>query len=127
MLKILHQKKVFLAPNDLIEGLALFSKFPILQESVKKFTILPADTDLNQRVALHGLVGTPSGVINFFVVHLSVHTSEISLNFQYADIVQCRQAVELVSFVQEKAFLSPRSILLGDFNTYIDYEVIITE
>jgi len=98
------------------EGLAIFSKFPSVSQTSKKFEIYPHDTDKNERIILCNLINIEIGEINFCVTHIS-----------YADVVQCRQSSEIFNFVNELEDQSIHNkkratLLIGDFNTYYDYE-----
>ena len=86
------------------EGLAIFSKYPILATHVLKLTRDPNDgQDFHQRICLHARVRTPSGVVNMLTTHLS-----LSLN------ARSRTLPEVSQFA--RGFATEPTVLVGDFN-----------
>lgn len=96
------------------EGVALLSRYPIIEYEVKNLTHPPSDPDSNSRVILRALVKMSEDIqINIFVTH-----------FSYIQRTQCFNAFELLSFINKFSGRIPK-IILGDFNTYNDFEVPI--
>lgn len=97
--------------NHIKEGIAIFSKKPITSTSTKSLSLFQQETDLNQRVVLQATIEvSPSYSLNVFAAH-----------FSYADVTQCRHALEIVEFMHTFAQSLPQ-LLLGDLNIYIDFE-----
>mmetsp|Transcript_5265 Transcript_5265/g.7751 ORF Transcript_5265/g.7751 Transcript_5265/m.7751 type:complete len:459 (+) Transcript_5265:40-1416(+) len=92
------------------EGLAIFSRFPILDTSYKKLSRDPSDSgDFHQRLCLRALVSTPIGKVNFFVTHLSL-----------SEKARERTMEEVAEYVN--SFPEP-SVIVGDFNSVIHKEL----
>eukprot|EP00026_Physarum_polycephalum_P007153 Phypoly_transcript_07209.p1 GENE.Phypoly_transcript_07209~~Phypoly_transcript_07209.p1 ORF type:complete len:439 (+),score=51.74 Phypoly_transcript_07209:338-1654(+) len=85
------------------EGLGILSKYPILESSSINF----GNTN---RKCLQSLIQTPHGNINFFVTHFSLN-----------DIEQCTHALMLWEHLNSFPPDVPQ-ILVGDMNTYFDFE-----
>lgn len=90
------------------EGVAIMSRYPLVDSNRVVLTSLPHDQDTNQRIALHATVMLPDGGTSSIVVtHIS-----------YAKHVQCRNFWELRQLAQT---LQPPVIMMGDWNVYGDY------
>ena len=87
------------------EGVAILSKYPIMEVTSYNYTLLKTDPDTNPRIALRALIDLPGiGPTDFFVIHLS-----------YDKTTQCRNINELRKFLYSFDRGGPQ-ILLGDFN-----------
>jgi endonuclease/exonuclease/phosphatase family metal-dependent hydrolase len=95
-------------PQEFVhEGLAIFSKYPILERRVLYLTRDKYDTnDFHQRICLSALVQTPRGQVNFMTTHLSLsHEARI------------RSLREIGVYSKT---LNVPSILVGDFNAELE-------
>jgi len=115
--KLLPEYKyvLFEAPNLIlqqkqVEGIGILSRYPILDSQVLKLSQEAQDTDKNKRVCLRAHIHSPIGKLQFFLTH-----------FSYGDMTQCRHVVELYRFINASQD-SNNQILVGDFNTYYDFE-----
>jgi len=87
------------------EGLAIFSKFPILETSYERLTRNFSDPqDEHQRICLRALINTTSGPLNFFVTHMSL-----------SEVARRRNVVEIWDFVSKYNEKIPQ-VLVGDLN-----------
>merc|ERR1712228_46745 len=85
------------------EGVAIFSKFPVLSTNVLKLSRDPKSSgDFHQRILLTALVDTPIGRVNFMTTHLSLD-----------DNAQKRTLGEIAQYANN---LKDPCILVGDFN-----------
>ncbi|XP_064606868.1 uncharacterized protein LOC135471533 [Liolophura sinensis] len=91
------------------EGLGLLSKWPILKSRVH--VLSSANTgDSNKRVSLSAQIAVNERVIvNVVVVH-----------FSYDRQQQCQNAAEVLKHLTDLKL--PNAVILGDFNTYTDFE-----
>jgi len=93
------------------EGVAIFSKLPILETSYLPLTRNFSDAeDEHQRVCLRALINTTRGPINFFVTHMSLSKS-----------ARRRNSIEIVNFAN---LHSRPQILVGDFNDEPESEML---
>jgi len=85
------------------EGIAIFSKLPILETSFLRLTRNFSDSeDGHQRICLRAMINTSAGPINFFSTHMSL-----------SDSARRRNALEMLEFMNN--FTLPQ-IIVGDFN-----------
>ena len=85
------------------EGLAIFSKYPIVEISHLKLSRNLSDSeDAHQRIVLRALLDTPSGQINVFNSH-----------FALTSVARNRAVFELWNWIQQ--YPKPH-ILMGDLN-----------
>lgn len=92
------------------EGIGVLSRLPILSHSSHFLMPNARDPDKNRRVLLHVVIKDNSGKLwNVLAVHLSYYRQQ-----------QCRNIAEIVNYIQKRQLQNV--ILLGDFNTYNDYE-----
>lgn len=98
------------------EGLAIFSRFPILSSDARPLSRDPHDPqDFHQRVCLHAAIATPYGVVHMLTTHLS-----LSLRARQ------RTLPEVNSFAS--SFGSEPTILVGDFNAqFADGPSLLTD
>mmetsp|Transcript_9216 Transcript_9216/g.14966 ORF Transcript_9216/g.14966 Transcript_9216/m.14966 type:complete len:476 (-) Transcript_9216:145-1572(-) len=91
------------------EGLAIFSRYPILATDYLELTRDISDqADFHQRVVLHAVVASPIGDVHAFVTHLSLSLS-----------ARTRTLEEIAKYV--KSFDGPK-VLVGDFNAVLEQE-----
>jgi len=91
------------------EGLAIFSRYPIVQTEYLKLSRETSDhEDFHQRIVLRALLSTPLGLINCFNTHLSLSVQ-----------ARRRTMAEIGEYVS--SFKEP-GILLGDFNSVVAEE-----
>mmetsp|Transcript_15097 Transcript_15097/g.21002 ORF Transcript_15097/g.21002 Transcript_15097/m.21002 type:complete len:219 (+) Transcript_15097:199-855(+) len=91
------------------EGLAIFSRYPILKTDHLKLTRDISDqADFHQRVVLHAAVSSPIGTVHVFATHLSLSSS-----------ARTRTLEEIAEYV--KSFDGPK-VLVGDFNAILEQE-----
>ncbi|PRP81074.1 hypothetical protein PROFUN_11188 [Planoprotostelium fungivorum] len=87
------------------EGLAILSKWPIIDSEVLRLTRNFSDyADEHQRATLRALIKTPKGPLQVFVVHSSLSLS-----------ARVRNSIEMWNFMQSGRKGAPQ-ILLGDMN-----------
>jgi len=91
--------------KDQWEGLAIFTRHPILASSHIKLSVDPEDNrDNHQRIVLRAQIKTPVGSFNFFNTHLSLsHKARI------------RSTQEITAYLNKYTEDIP-SALVGDFN-----------
>lgn len=113
-LNYLHQSAMLYSYPRSEEGLAIFSKYPVIDYS---YILLGRDIDdpgSHQRICLYVLVETPIGLIQFFNTHLELKLEMSSQN-----------AKEIIEFADKKLIEndSPQ-ILVGDMNAEPSSETI---
>jgi endonuclease/exonuclease/phosphatase family metal-dependent hydrolase len=90
------------------EGVAIFSRFPIIESSVLELSQDLTDSgDFHKRVCQRALIETPHGRVNFFVTHLSLSGKS-----------RARTLPEIGEWIQ--SFDQYPAVLLGDFNAVLD-------
>ncbi|GAB5363460.1 hypothetical protein AAMO2058_000884900 [Amorphochlora amoebiformis] len=110
--QFIHQPAMLFHQGDHLhhEGLAIFSRFPILDTDYIKLSRDPSDGgDFHQRLCLRALISTPLGKLNVFVTHLSLSKD-----------ARIRTMEEIGEYVT--GFSGP-SILMGDFNAEMQREM----
>jgi maltose 6'-phosphate phosphatase len=96
------------------EGLAIFSKHPILETEYILLSRDQDDSGSHQRICLWALIQTPNGPIQFFVTHLELVLAMSASNAQ-----------DIVSYADQKLEeLNTPQILVGDMNAESDSETI---
>jgi len=97
------------------EGLAIFSRYPILAVEKLELSRDPYDgLDFHQRLCLRALVSTPIGDLNFLTTHLSL-----------SETARSRTLHEIGKYAS--TLLQP-TILVGDFNMEMDSSTnVLTE
>eukprot|EP00808_Paulinella_micropora_P012310 g76839.t1 len=96
------------------EGLAIFSRYPILRYDFLKLSRDPNDgEDFHQRICLRAVIDTPIGQVNFMTTHLSLSAK-----------ARQRSLHEIGNWA--KKFTTP-SVLVGDFNTEMKPETDILQ
>jgi hypothetical protein len=94
------------------EGLAIFSRWPILNSSYILLSRDPNDKgDFHQRICLRALVDTPIGPINFLTTHLSLSPAARKRSF-----------VEIGDFAHQLTPVAAPVVLTGDMNAVLDEE-----
>eukprot|EP00042_Codosiga_hollandica_P024752 m.105967 g.105967 ORF g.105967 m.105967 type:complete len:417 (+) comp51668_c0_seq2:105-1355(+) len=104
--------------TDVREGIALLSRFPVLNSSTIELTSSPNDPDLNQRVAIGAWIAVPA------VGSVLVVTS----HFSYDRRLQCRNLDDILTFIAaQKELVSKEApvIFLGDLNIYADDDAVL--
>lgn len=95
-----------------IEGLAILSRFPIVEE---QSAVLPASRPDETRVVLMAAVATPAGLVNCYSTHL---------HYRLTHGIEREQQVSFVDeFVRSHKSDFPQ-ILMGDFNATPDHDEI---
>ncbi|MDA0710413.1 MAG: endonuclease/exonuclease/phosphatase family protein [bacterium] len=91
--------------KDEWEGLAIFSRLPIVGSSFVNLSLDPTDArDNHQRIVLHAQLNGPAGSFHFFNTHLSL-----------SEQGRIRTTREITDYVAQYAGDLP-SVLVGDFN-----------
>jgi len=91
------------------EGLAIFSKYPIIKfDTIKLSRNENDESDFHQRLCLRALILTPFGLINFLTTHLSL-----------SDAARTRTIREIGKYVET---LEEPTIIVGDFNMVVTDE-----
>ncbi|CAI9721317.1 Hypothetical predicted protein [Octopus vulgaris] len=91
------------------EGIGILSKLPILKSTTISIPYM-SGPDTNQRIALHAMIGySEDSAIHVLTVH-----------FSYDRQQQCNNAARILHYISEKEL--ENVVLLGDFNTYQDFE-----
>jgi endonuclease/exonuclease/phosphatase family metal-dependent hydrolase len=91
--------------KDEWEGLAIFSRLPILGSSFNELSVDPSDDrDNHQRILLRAQIQTASGAFNFFNTHLSLSQKG-----------RIRTTREITDYISHYSGDLP-SVLVGDFN-----------
>lgn len=95
-----------IAASGRCEGVALLSRDPVREHSVKTLSQDPRDAldRFGPRVVLHALVERPEGAVDVFVTHLSISRAARS-----------RTVPELLTFAHSRSPLQ-RAVLMGDLN-----------
>lgn len=86
-----------------IEGIAIASRYPIIE--VKSVKLTQADDDFNQRSCLRAIISHPKKRIMFYNTHLT-----------YGKKGQNTQASEILQFLNTDDDRQTPQILLGDMN-----------
>ncbi len=86
------------------EGIAIFSKYPIVEHDYILLSRNIADQSSHQRVCLHAKIEIGSRVIDFYDTHLSLRDSSRQMNMQ-----------EILSFTSEST--GDLKVLVGDYNS----------
>lgn len=91
------------------EGIGMLSKLAIIKSTTISIPYM-SGPDTNQRIALHAIIGEEEETaVNVLTVH-----------FSYDRQQQCNNAARIMNYISEKRL--DNVILLGDFNTYSDFE-----
>ncbi|KAL4234623.1 hypothetical protein ACF0H5_006264 [Mactra antiquata] len=92
------------------EGIGVISRLPVLSSSVQYLLPHPRDPDKNKRIILHVKIQDTNNVIyNIIIIHLSYYRQQ-----------QCRNVEDIITFIHRNHLQNV--IILGDFNTYNDYD-----
>jgi len=102
--------------QDQVEGLAILSRFPIADVSMTPLVTMQRSSDLNTRAALHARIDAGDGLL----------VDVVNTHLTYDDRLQCFMVPVLASVAQSVRDANPdpssTTVLLGDMNTYIDFE-----
>ncbi|XP_045166717.2 uncharacterized protein LOC123530085 isoform X2 [Mercenaria mercenaria] len=91
------------------EGIGIISRLPVVDSSVQYLLPHPRDPDKNKRVIVHARVKDRDETLyDILVVHLSYYRQQ-----------QCRNIADITTFITKRRLHNV--IILGDFNTYNDY------
>ncbi|KAK6177334.1 hypothetical protein SNE40_015455 [Patella caerulea] len=91
------------------EGLGILSKYPILEVTVQHLPHTKGP-DTNKRIALHVKISLGRRkILNIIAVHFSYHRQQ-----------QCENSIAVLNFIYMKKL--ENVIIVGDFNTYEDYQ-----
>ena len=104
--------------NEILEGLAIISKYPITNINkyfFKERSTDPDDGDMNPRMLLKATINVHNNyVIDIYVTHLT-----------YDKILQCKHVRELLLQIKDHSLSNPaikHVFITGDLNVYQDYK-----